>query len=66
MIALRGVMQLGVCALPFESVSTAALDLDFTRDPFDRLITAQASVAGAALVTKDRSIREAYAPAIWD
>ena len=41
-------------------------DLAFTRDPFDRLIAAQADLAGAALVTKDRLLRKRLSYAIWD
>lgn len=41
-------------------------NLTWTRDPFDRIITAQASIAQAALVTKDRTIRQHYDRAVWD
>jgi PIN domain nuclease of toxin-antitoxin system len=64
--ALERMLDIRICTLPFERVAGAALDLDFTRDPFDRLITAQAEVAGVVLVTKDRSIRGAYARAVWE
>ncbi len=42
-----------------------AQDLHWTRDPFDRLITAQARVARASLVTRDRQIRAHYERAVW-
>jgi PIN domain nuclease of toxin-antitoxin system len=32
---------------------------------FDRLIVAQARVSGSTLLTKDRTIRENYPPAVW-
>ena len=48
----------------FRSVE-AAERLSWTRDPFDRLIVAQASLAGAPLVTKDRMIRKHFAKAAW-
>jgi len=66
MAALRRVLEVRVCTWSFESVATAAVAFDFTRDPFDRLITAQADVAEAALISKDRKIREFYSRAVWD
>ena len=51
---------------PFAAVVSAARDLGFTRDPFDRLIVAQAEVAGATLLTKDRTILAHAARAVWD
>lgn len=39
--------------------------LSWTRDPFDRLITAHALVCGAQLCTRDRTIHEHYANAVW-
>lgn len=65
MRALADSLGLGVCALPFARVAEAAERLSWTRDPFDRLIVAQASLAGAPLVTKDKTIREHYAKAAW-
>ncbi len=66
MAALHRVLEIRVSTLSFESVATAALAFDFTRDPFDRLITAQADVAKAPLITRDRKIREFYARAVWE
>ena len=66
MAALHLVLEVRVCTLSFESVAAAALAFDFTRDPFDRLITAQADVAEASLITKDRKIREFYPRAVWE
>jgi PIN domain nuclease of toxin-antitoxin system len=43
-----------------------AATLSWTRDPFDRLITAHALVWGEPLLTKDRNIREHYRHAFWD
>jgi PIN domain nuclease of toxin-antitoxin system len=50
----------------FSAVAAAALGLDWTRDPFDRLIVAHAALHGAVLLTKDRSIRRNYRNAVWD
>jgi len=38
----------------------------WTRDPFDRIITAHASVCKAPLATRDERIRKAYPASIWD
>ena len=50
---------------PLEAVAEQALDLDWTRDVFDRLIVAQAALDGAALVTTDRTIRKHYPNSVW-
>jgi len=39
--------------------------LTWTRDPFDRTITAQAARVGAFLLTRDEIIRRHYAAAVW-
>jgi len=49
---------------PSAQVCQAAIGLDWTRDPFDRLISAQAVAAGMALITKDRVIRR-HLPLAW-
>jgi PIN domain nuclease of toxin-antitoxin system len=56
---------LSVCDLPFLSVVRQALSEKWTRDPFDRLIVAQAKARGAPLITRDESIRSHYRQAIW-
>jgi len=66
MSALHRVLEVRLCTRSFESVATAALAFNFTRDPFDRLITAQADVAEATLISKDRNIRGFYSRAVWD
>ena len=58
-------LGLKVCDLPFPAVAAAATHLTWTRDPFDRLIVAQAVVAKAPLVTRDRSIHRNSAVAYW-
>lgn len=54
-----------VSAAPFPRVVGGARTLAWTRDVFDRLITAQAMHEGALLVTRDRRIREYFAGAVW-
>jgi len=56
---------LGVSDLSFGRVVAHAASLHWTREPCDRLITAQAELAGARLVTKDRLIRANSPAALW-
>jgi PIN domain nuclease of toxin-antitoxin system len=53
----RNLLGLSICDLPFAEVSITSLQQKWTRDPFDRLIVAQALARGARLITKDRFIR---------
>lgn len=54
------------CNLAFSSVITRSLEESWTRDPFDRMIVAQAALQnGASLLTKDRRIQENYKNAVW-
>lgn len=64
--ALRESFELEVCKLPFVDVAEAARTLSWTRDPFDRFIVAQASLAGSVLVTRDQVIRDNFTRAVWD
>jgi PIN domain nuclease of toxin-antitoxin system len=60
--------ELGVrlCDLPFATIAAAALDEKWTRDPFDRLIVANAKANGFAwLISADESIRQHYPRAVW-
>ncbi len=59
-------LDVQVCDLAFPLVIEAALDESWTREPFDRLIVAQAKANGyAALVTADTKIRAHYTRAMW-
>ena len=62
---LEAEVDLRVCNLPFRDIMTHGLQEKWTRDPFDRLIVANAKAAGAPLVTKDERIRQHYRHAIW-
>lgn len=63
--SLRRDIGLGTCPQPFAAVVGAALNLDWTRDPFDRLIVAQAAHRNAPLLTADQNIARHYTNAIW-
>jgi PIN domain nuclease of toxin-antitoxin system len=62
---LRHRLSVRECDLPFSDVTRRALRLSWTRDPFDRLIVAQAALRDAKLVTKDRALRKRYAASVW-
>ena len=65
MQSLAAQLGLRVCDLPFPAVIESALDLRWTRDPFDRMIVGQAVLAGSTLLTKDRAIRKHFRKATW-
>ncbi len=55
-----------VCDLSFSSVANVTLDEKWTRDPFDRMIVAQAKANGLAfLVSADEEIRKHYPRTVW-
>jgi PIN domain nuclease of toxin-antitoxin system len=55
-----------VCDLPFALVTEVALGESWTRDPFDRMIVAQAKANGLALlVSSDAEIAAHYPRTIW-
>lgn len=62
---LDNAMGLTVCPKPFALVIHLAEDLGWTRDPFDRIIVAHASLDLDPLITKDLRIREHYPKAVW-
>jgi PIN domain nuclease of toxin-antitoxin system len=64
--ALGRTLDLTVSTTPFSEVVGAATDLTWTRDPFDRLICAQAVAERRLLLTKNRTIRKHLALARWD
>ncbi len=63
--ALQAATGLRMCDAPFPAVARAAEGETWTRDPFDRIIVAQAALRAAPLVTKDRSLHEHYDRAVW-
>ena len=63
--ALESEIGLGRCGLPFGQVVAEALREDWTRDPFDRLIVAQARARRLPLLTRDESILDHYDGAVW-
>ncbi len=63
---LRQEIGLRICDLPFDVVISAALYEDWTRDPFDRIIVANAKANGLAyLISADEDIRKHYQRTVW-
>lgn len=57
---------LQVCSRPFNQIVTRALTCTWTRDPFDRLIVANAALRDNYLVSKDQTILGNYVHARWE
>jgi PIN domain nuclease of toxin-antitoxin system len=64
--ALRKTIGLQTADVSLTALVEAAAKLNWTRDPFDRMIAAQAIVADAPLVTADRTILANLPLATWD
>ena len=64
--SLEIALGLRVCESSFAPVVRLAIEQVWTRDPFDRIIVAQAKLANAPLLTKDIAIRKHYKKAFWD
>ncbi len=63
--SLNASIGLKVSLMKTEQVFDKAIEYSWTRDVFDRLITAEADVSGFVLITKDAIIRANYNKAIW-
>lgn len=64
--ALHTMIGLKICPASFPAIVLGAERQHWTRDPFDRIIVAQAAMNEATLVTKDGTIRRHYPRAVWD
>jgi PIN domain nuclease of toxin-antitoxin system len=64
---LQSLIGLRMSDHPFPAVAQTALFETWTRDPFDRIIVAQARSDGySELVTSDTKINENYSKTIWN
>lgn len=63
--ALNAALGLVVCGAPFAAVVREAERQVWTRDPFDRMMVAQAALHDAPLVTKDQTLHAHCARAVW-
>jgi PIN domain nuclease of toxin-antitoxin system len=58
--------SLRLCDLPFPVIAQTALDEKWTRDPFDRMIVANAKANGFAwLISADEKIAKNYPRTVW-
>lgn len=64
--ALRKSLGLEVHDVSLAELVQTAMELNWARDPFDRLIAAHAIAADVPLLTGDRTIREHLPLATWD
>ena len=53
------------CRSSFGRVIAESMGITWTKDPFDRIITATAAMHNAILLTKDEQIRQEYSRALW-
>lgn len=60
--------QLGIqfCNVSLQQIVQNAIDLNWTRDPFDRLIVSTANIEKAYLLSKDKMILQHYKHTIWN
>lgn len=62
---LKAEFDLAISQTGLDLVISAARPLNWTRDPFDRLVCGAAIADGAGLITSDRHIRQHFPGAIW-
>lgn len=58
-------LGLTVCSKPFDTVMVHATQVTWTRDPFDRILVAHASINNNLLISKDETIRTHYSHTRW-
>ncbi len=58
-------IDLKVCNLSFATVAKESTKHNWTRDPFDRLIVANAICNNSLLLSRDRKIQDNYNMAVW-
>lgn len=63
---LNGTFGIVMCTLSFPAIAVLAVDCQWTSDPFDRIIVANAwANQESKLITSDEAIREHYRRAVW-
>ena len=62
---LQKTIQLHIADDAWQKVCRFATTFDWTRDPFDRCIVAQAALHNEALLTKDANLLKKYEHAVW-
>ncbi len=64
-IDLSDRIGLQICDKNFNTIISKASGFSWTRDPFDRIIVANAAINQDVLVTRDRTILDHYKKALW-
>jgi PIN domain nuclease of toxin-antitoxin system len=64
--ALRRALGVRAADVSLAELIQTAIGISWTRDPFDRLISAHAIVTSSPLITADETIREHLPLAVWD
>ena len=65
-LKLQSELGVRICTLDFSSVVGVGIHENWTRDPFDRLIVANAKAnAFSPLISADAKIRKHYPRAVW-
>ena len=59
-------IDLKICSKDFNLIIEQALHINWTRDPFDRLIVSHAQINENILLTKDHKILANYQYSVWD
>jgi PIN domain nuclease of toxin-antitoxin system len=63
---LSNSIGLNVCQQDFNLIIDRALNISWTRDPFDRLIVSNATINENILLTKDSNILNNYQHSVWN
>jgi PIN domain nuclease of toxin-antitoxin system len=58
-------IDLKICNKNFNEIISITLTINWTRDPFDRIIAANAQVNNNMLLSKDKNILNNYTYARW-
>ena len=58
-------IDLKVCNLSFATIAKESTKHSWTRDPFDRLIVANAICNNSKLLSRDRKIQDNFGEAVW-
>ncbi|MBL7163829.1 MAG: PIN domain-containing protein [Anaerolineales bacterium] len=65
MADLSNRLGLQVCDKDFDAIVSQAMAVSWTRDPFDRVIVANAALHDNVLISKDQNILDNYVHARW-
>ncbi len=62
---LSNSIGLKICDKTFNSIINFSMNIDWTRDPFDRIIVANAAIQDDYLITKDQTILSHYSNSLY-